>query len=320
MSKEIEEYIKSQQEYEDIKVHIDGMNDGYVKNKLTRTMQEIQQQLNVNRGRYVTKTIQKFVYYNMLRNKKEDSFFKELELVIISILEFDQWESSTDDLKDSSDAHTCIHHFHHNSESLLMTLEQKQENDNQCLLTFENPHKDHELISTLTVNQDMVLNQQATNQYDRYQNVNTLYSLVHSMLQSYYHLPETKKATKTISLNDYSYSNLNRDVPMDGSSSSFLYPNPQRKSNNPLDADRLPGGILPDGSILPNGGSLLTPEMFKPKPLRPDGFPPGARFEPYGPMRQRNPNPLAKKPSVFPYSQLNPDNLEPPTDYSYTFY
>lgn len=29
--------------------------------------------------------------------------------------------------------------------------------------------------------------------------------------------------------------------------------------------------------------SLLTPEMFKPKPLRPDGFPPGARFEPYGP-------------------------------------
>lgn len=121
------------------------MNDGYVKNKLTRTMQEIrkeffcfftfsiEQQLNVNRGRYVTKTIQQFVYYNILRNKKEDSFFKELELVIISILEFDrmslpdkimsiEWESSTDDLKDSSDAHTCIHHFHHNSENLLMTV------------------------------------------------------------------------------------------------------------------------------------------------------------------------------------------------------
>ena len=51
---------------------------------------------------------------------------------------------------------------------------------------------------------------------------------------------------------------------MDGSSSSFLYPNPQRKSNNPLDADRLPGGILPDGSILPNGGRYAVPLISHP--------------------------------------------------------
>ncbi|KAK8805385.1 hypothetical protein WA158_002041 [Blastocystis sp. Blastoise] len=352
MANRINEQINSWKQLEETEQFVSAVPNGFVKNELINSCHNIRTKLQFIQKQVIMDSFQHFVYFSYtMHDLVFDNIMDEISYLVHCYFLFNGWTYNSDthqqficpdfpqEWKDNQ-----LYMAQYTKDKEVIHMHIFDEDDTVLLQVSRDQDKDEKEYPLLI--EDYIDSSQA-DRYKRLNHIQELYDYLNDNLEIFstqtQHTHDIK-SNKSLSSSSFAPSiplssssplpSFAPSVPLSSSSplpsfapsvplSAFTPPSQQRplaKAPNPFDSDRLPAGI--------NGpsGSLFGPNMFKPPTEPIDHFPPGSRFDPYGPAKHPPiwPQGIARphtnpKNKPQPFGSLNPDNLKPQEDYDYTY-